>query len=88
MRSDIASRGMAIIDSIAEERRVDAIRQDFVANVSHELKTPVGAMSLLADALDSASSDEDRTRLVRHAPEGGEAGRGHHRRPARARPPR
>lgn len=61
--SDIASRGMAIIDSIAEERRVDAIRQDFVANVSHELKTPVGAMSLLADALDSASSDEDRTRL-------------------------
>lgn len=61
--TDVRSRGMAVIDSIAEERRIDAIRQDFVSNVSHELKTPVGAMSLLAEALASAESAEDRERL-------------------------
>ena len=43
--------GLAVIDQIAEERRIDAIRRDFVANVSHELKTPVGAISLLADTI-------------------------------------
>ncbi|MEM7286904.1 MAG: phosphate signaling complex protein PhoU [Actinomycetota bacterium] len=59
----VTSRGMAVIDSIAEERRIDAIRQDFVANVSHELKTPVGAMSLLAEALASADGAADRERL-------------------------
>jgi len=60
---DITSRGVAVIESIAEQRRVDAIRQDFVANVSHELKTPVGAMTLLADALSSATDSQDRDRL-------------------------
>ena len=61
---EVQSRGMAVIDSIAEERRIDAIRQDFVSNVSHELKTPVGAMSLLAEALASADGDDDRQRLA------------------------
>jgi two-component system sensor histidine kinase SenX3 len=42
-----------------EDRRVDAVRRDFVANVSHELKTPVGAMSLLAEAVLSASDDPE-----------------------------
>jgi len=56
-------RGLAIIDSIAEERRIDAIRRDFVANVSHELKTPVGAMSLLVEALTGETEPEDRDRL-------------------------
>jgi len=42
-----------------EDRRVDAVRRDFVANVSHELKTPVGAMSLLAEAILSATDDPD-----------------------------
>ena len=58
------TRGLAVIDSIAEERRIDAIRRDFVANVSHELKTPVGAMSLLAETLAGSDTDEDRARLV------------------------
>lgn len=58
------TRGLAVIDSIAEDRRIDAIRRDFVANVSHELKTPVGAMSLLAEALAGSETEEDRARLV------------------------
>ncbi len=58
------ARGMAVIDSIAEERRVDAIRRDFVANVSHELKTPIAAMSILAEAMSEADDDEDRDRLA------------------------
>lgn len=56
-------RGLAVIDSIAEERRIDAIRRDFVANVSHELKTPVGAMSLLAETLVGETEPSDRDRL-------------------------
>ena len=35
---------LILVDDLAEERRVDAVRRDFVANVSHELKTPVGAL--------------------------------------------
>ncbi len=58
------SRGLAVIDTIAEERRIDAIRRDFVANVSHELKTPVGAMSLLAETLTAESETADRERLA------------------------
>lgn len=38
-------------------RRVEAVRRDFVANISHELKTPVGALSLLAEAISSAEDD-------------------------------
>jgi two-component system sensor histidine kinase SenX3 len=40
-----------------EARRVEAVRRDFVANVSHELKTPVGALSLLAEAVEDAADD-------------------------------
>ncbi|MGJ6980234.1 sensor histidine kinase [Aestuariimicrobium soli] len=46
---------------LAEDRspllRVDETRRDFVANVSHELKTPIGAISLLAEALLEAADD-------------------------------
>jgi two-component system sensor histidine kinase SenX3 len=42
---------LVLVDDLAEERRVDAVRRDFVANVSHELKTPVGALSLLAETV-------------------------------------
>ncbi len=61
---DRPTRGLAVIDSIAQERRVDAIRRDFVANVSHELKTPVGAMSLLAETLAGDQDASDRSRLT------------------------
>jgi two-component system, OmpR family, sensor histidine kinase SenX3 len=54
---------LILIDDLSEARRVDAVRRDFVANVSHELKTPVGALSLLAEAVQSAS---DEPEAVRH----------------------
>jgi two-component system sensor histidine kinase SenX3 len=46
-----------LVEDITEVRRVEAVRRDFVANVSHELKTPVGAMALLSEALVDASGD-------------------------------
>jgi two-component system sensor histidine kinase SenX3 len=42
---------VAVIDDITEHRRLEAVRRDFVANISHELKTPVGAIGLLAETL-------------------------------------
>ncbi len=39
------------VDDISERRRIDAVRTDFVANISHELKTPVGALAVLAETL-------------------------------------
>jgi two-component system sensor histidine kinase SenX3 len=43
--------GAVIVEDVSERRRVDAMRRDFVANISHELKTPVGALGLLAETL-------------------------------------
>ena len=51
-----------LLDDVTEERRVDAVRRDFVANVSHELKTPVGALQLLAEALADAHDDPSTVR--------------------------
>jgi len=47
-------------------RRVDAVRRDFVANVSHELKTPVGALSLLAEAVQGSADDPAAVRRFSH----------------------
>ena len=41
----------------AESLRLDATRRDFVANVSHELKTPIGSLSILAEAIAEATDD-------------------------------
>ncbi len=48
---------LALVEDRTRERRVEAVRRDFVANVSHELKTPVGAMRLLAEAIHDAAED-------------------------------
>ncbi|MCU1455091.1 MAG: Two-component sensor histidine kinase [Acidimicrobiales bacterium] len=40
-----------IVDDVSERHRLDAVRRDFVANISHELKTPVGALGLLAETV-------------------------------------
>jgi two-component system sensor histidine kinase SenX3 len=50
---------LALLEDRTRERRVEAIRRDFVANVSHELKTPVGALNLLAEAVQEASDDPE-----------------------------
>ena len=46
-----------LLNDLQESRRLEAVRRDFIANVSHELKTPVGAMLLLAEALRDATDD-------------------------------
>lgn len=46
----------------SEHARMEATRRDFVANISHELKTPVGAMALLAEALLESTDDPDTVR--------------------------
>ena len=50
---------LALVEDRTRERRVESIRRDFVANVSHELKTPVGAIRLLSDAVIDASDDPE-----------------------------
>ncbi len=50
---------LALVEDRTRERRVESIRRDFVANVSHELKTPVGAIKLLSDAVIDASDDPE-----------------------------
>jgi two-component system sensor histidine kinase SenX3 len=48
-----------LLSDVSEQRRLEAVRRDFVANVSHELKTPVGALTLLAEAIQDASHDPE-----------------------------
>ncbi len=50
---------LILVEDRTKERRIDAIRRDFVANVSHELKTPIGALTLLAEAVQHAADDPE-----------------------------
>jgi len=50
------------VEDRTRERRVEAVRRDFVANVSHELKTPVGAIRLLSEAVCEAAEDPEAAR--------------------------
>ena len=54
---------LGIIEDVSERRRLEAVRRDFVANISHELKTPVGALGLLAETL-LAEDDPDVSRRL------------------------
>ena len=55
---------IAIIDDVTDRWRIDQVRTDFVANVSHELKTPIGAISVLAETIEGESDDELVLRLT------------------------
>jgi signal transduction histidine kinase len=55
---------IAMIDDISERRRLEEVRRDFVANVSHELKTPMGALGLLAETLVAEPDGEVAQRLA------------------------
>jgi two-component system, OmpR family, sensor histidine kinase SenX3 len=51
-----------VVDDLTEAKRVESVRRDFVANVGHEIKTPVGALTLLAEAALDARDDPDAVR--------------------------
>src|SRR5580658_3727553 len=50
---------LLLAEDQTESRRVDEVRRDFVANISHELKTPVGALALLAETVEEAAHDPE-----------------------------
>ena len=53
---------LVVADDRSDIHRIDAVRRDFLANISHELKTPIGAISLLAEALTVSADDPDQVR--------------------------
>ncbi|MGZ8766322.1 MAG: ATP-binding protein, partial [Acidimicrobiia bacterium] len=62
---------VAFVRDVSEARRTDSVRRDFVANVSHELKTPIGALALLAETMavgnDTAVMQQLAERVLREA---------------------
>lgn len=57
-----AEHVLVLVEDRTEARRVEEVRRDFVANVSHELKTPIGALQLLSEAVAGAAEDPDAVR--------------------------
>lgn len=55
--SPMAEGGLALIEDVTERERFETMRRDFVSNISHELRTPVGAISLLAETLGDLLAD-------------------------------
>jgi two-component system, OmpR family, sensor histidine kinase SenX3 len=55
---------VAFVRDVSELRRVESVRRDFVANVSHELKTPIGALSLLAETMAVGDDSPINTQLA------------------------
>ena len=57
-------RGIVTVEDITEKSRIDTVQTDFVANLSHELKTPIGAVAALADSLNGETETEVVWRLA------------------------
>ena len=70
VRARVAPLGSAyvllLVDDRTEARRVEDVRRDFVVNVSHELKTPVGGLALLAEAVLEANDDPEAVARFAH----------------------
>ncbi|MBP2240721.1 two-component system sensor histidine kinase ResE [Cytobacillus eiseniae] len=58
---------VAVIRDMTEERKLDKLRQDFIANVSHELRTPISMMQGYSEAIvdDIAGTDEEKKEMAR-----------------------
>jgi two-component system, OmpR family, sensor histidine kinase SenX3 len=55
---------VAFVADVTEKRRIDAVRRDFILNISHELRTPVGAIAILAETLTDETDPETAKRLT------------------------
>lgn len=55
---------VAFVTDVTEKRRIDAVRRDFISNISHELRTPVGAIAILAETLTDETDPETAKRLT------------------------
>lgn len=51
---------LVIAEDESVGKRIDAVRRDFVANISHELKTPIGAIGILAEAVEAAKDEPEQ----------------------------
>lgn len=61
---DAVIGALAVIDDVSDHHRIEKTRRDFVANLSHELRTPVGAVSLLTEMLHGEDDVETRAQLT------------------------
>jgi len=55
---------LAVIDDVTDHHRIEKTRRDFIANLSHELRTPIGAVSLLTEMLIDENDHDTRTQLT------------------------
>ena len=65
MSSGNVDGAVVVVEDITERLRLEAVRRDFVANVSHELKTPTGALALLAETIEGEDDPQVIVRLSR-----------------------